>query len=65
MLAACRRWAPSCIALYGTPLIVVDFGTATRFDCVNRRGEFIGGAIAPGINTAAGSCTHHRALDQD
>ena len=41
------------IALYGTPLIVVDFGTATRFDCVNGRGEFIGGAIAPGINTAA------------
>ena len=41
------------VALYGTPLIVVDFGTATRFDCVNRRGEFIGGAIAPGINTAA------------
>ena len=41
------------IALYGTPLIVVDFGTATRFDCVNARGEFIGGAIAPGINTAA------------
>jgi type III pantothenate kinase len=40
------------IALYGTPLIVVDFGTATRFDCVNRRGEFIGGAIAPGLNTA-------------
>ena len=41
------------IALYGIPLIVVDFGTATRFDCVNSRGEFIGGAIAPGINTAA------------
>jgi len=40
------------VALYGTPLIVVDFGTATRFDCVNRRGEFIGGAIAPGLNTA-------------
>ena len=31
------------------PLIVVDFGTATTFDCVNARGEFIGGAIAPGI----------------
>jgi type III pantothenate kinase len=43
----------AAVALYGTPLIVVDFGTATRFDCVNRRGEFIGGAIAPGINTAA------------
>jgi type III pantothenate kinase len=46
----------SCVAaitLYGPPLIVVDFGTATRFDCVNSRGEFIGGAIAPGISTAA------------
>ncbi|HET7874020.1 MAG TPA: type III pantothenate kinase [Methylomirabilota bacterium] len=46
----------SCVAgaaLYGKPLIVVDFGTATRFDCVNARGEFIGGAIAPGLNTAA------------
>jgi type III pantothenate kinase len=35
--------------LYGTPLIVVDFGTATTFTCVNGRGEFIGGAIAPGL----------------
>ncbi len=39
-------------ALYGAPLIVVDLGTATRFDCVNARGEFIGGAIAPGIAVA-------------
>ena len=36
-------------AIYGPPLIVVDFGTATTFNCVNERGEFIGGAIAPGI----------------
>jgi type III pantothenate kinase len=36
-------------ALYGPPLIVVDFGTATTFSCVNARGEFIGGAIAPGL----------------
>ncbi len=43
----------AAVALYGPPLIVVDFGTATRFDCVNSRGEFIGGAIAPGMNTAA------------
>ena len=35
--------------LYGTPAIVVDFGTATKFDCVDRDGAFIGGAIAPGI----------------
>jgi type III pantothenate kinase len=38
--------------LYGAPLIVVNLGTATTFDCVNDRGEFIGGAIAPGIATS-------------
>ncbi len=32
------------------PVIVVDFGTATSFDVVNQNGEFIGGAIAPGLN---------------
>ncbi len=36
-------------ALYGTPLIVIDFGTATTFNCVDGHGAFIGGAIAPGI----------------
>jgi type III pantothenate kinase len=45
--------AVAAIALYGAPLIVVDLGTATTFDCINARGEFIGGAIAPGIGTAA------------
>jgi len=39
-------------AMYGPPLIVVDLGTATTFDCVNAAGAFIGGAIAPGIATA-------------
>src|SRR5262249_28542002 len=33
--------------------IVVDLGTATRFDCVNAAGAFIGGAIAPGVSVAA------------
>src|SRR6266705_3658035 len=41
------------MALYGTPLIVVDFGTATNFDVANARGEFVGGAIAPGLVVAA------------
>jgi type III pantothenate kinase len=36
-------------ALYGGPAVVVDFGTATNFDVVSERGEYIGGAIAPGI----------------
>jgi type III pantothenate kinase len=39
-------------AIYGPPLIVVDLGTATTFDCVSAAGAFIGGAIAPGIATA-------------
>ena len=35
--------------LYEGPVIVVDFGTATSFDAVSAKGEFLGGAIAPGI----------------
>ncbi|MDP9394372.1 MAG: type III pantothenate kinase [Actinomycetota bacterium] len=34
---------------HGGPAVVVDFGTATTFDAVSRRGEYLGGAIAPGI----------------
>lgn len=34
---------------YHTGLIVIDFGTATTFDCVSKDGEFMGGAIAPGL----------------
>lgn len=37
---------------YGKPLIVVDFGTATTFDYVNKKGEYAGGAISPGIELA-------------
>jgi type III pantothenate kinase len=50
----------SCVAaraIYGTPVIVVDLGTATRFDCVNARGAFVGGAIAPGIGIAMDALT--------
>jgi type III pantothenate kinase len=35
--------------MYGGPAIVVDFGTSTNFDVVSARGEFLGGALAPGI----------------
>ncbi|MDK2820591.1 MAG: type pantothenate kinase [Clostridia bacterium] len=35
--------------LYGGPAIVVDFGTATTFDVISKNGEYLGGAIAPGI----------------
>lgn len=36
-------------AKYRLPAIVVDFGTATTFDCISREGEYLGGAISPGI----------------
>jgi len=39
--------------LYGTPAIVIDFGTATTFDVVSREGDYLGGAIAPGIGISA------------
>lgn len=40
-------------ALYGTPAIVVDLGTATTLDCVSKAGAYVGGAIAPGVVTAS------------
>lgn len=50
--AGADRVANACGAfmLYKKPCIVVDFGTATSFDIVNEKGEFIGGIIAPGLN---------------
>lgn len=37
---------------YGGPCIVIDFGTATTYDVVSDKGEFLGGAIAPGVQTS-------------
>lgn len=39
--------------LYGGPAIVIQFGTATTFDCVSPEGDFLGGAIAPGLGISA------------
>ncbi|MGW0602794.1 type III pantothenate kinase [Streptomyces sp. NPDC002644] len=41
--------AVAAAELYGGPAIVVDFGTATTFDAVSEKGQYIGGVIAPGI----------------
>jgi type III pantothenate kinase len=41
------------IAEYGAPLIIVDFGTATTFDYIDPAGDYIGGAIVPGISISA------------
>ena len=40
-------------AAWGAPCIALDFGTATKFDVVDANGDFIGGAIAPGMATSA------------
>lgn len=45
-----------CVAAYeryGGPCIVVDFGTATKFEVISARGEYLGGAIAPGLGLSA------------
>src|ERR1700720_4779369 len=38
---------------YGGPCVIVDFGTATTFDCVSDKGEYMGGVICPGIGISA------------
>lgn len=41
------------IKLYGSPLIIIDFGTATTFCAISENGDWLGGAIAPGIGIAS------------
>lgn len=47
--------------LYQRDTIVVDFGTATTFDCITADGRFLGGVIAPGVRTAADNLTRKTA----
>ena len=47
--------------LYGCPACVVDFGTATTFDAINAEGDYLGGAIAPGIGIASEALFLHTA----
>ncbi|GAB85346.1 type III pantothenate kinase [Gordonia rubripertincta] len=52
----------NCLAAhheYGGPCIVVAFGTATVVDAVSAKGEFLGGAIAPGVNLAVEALSEH------
>jgi type III pantothenate kinase len=45
--------AVAALEKYGAPCIIVDFGTATTFDCVSAKGEYLGGVICPGIGISA------------
>ena len=49
--------AVAAYELYGGPCIFIDFGTATTFGVVSERGEFLGGAICPGIKLASEALT--------
>jgi type III pantothenate kinase len=44
--------AVAAFEMFGGPVIAVDFGTATTFDCVSRKCEYLGGVIFPGIHTS-------------
>ena len=44
--------------IYGGPCIIVDFGSATTFNLISDKGEFLGGAIAPGIKSSSESLTN-------
>ena len=45
--------AAAAFSLYGGPLIIIDFGTATTFCAVTKKGEYLGGAITPGVKISA------------
>ena len=45
--------AVAAVEKYGAPCVVIDFGTATTFNAINSRREYLGGIIAPGLMTAA------------
>ena len=43
----------AAVSIYKTPSIIIDFGTATTYDVINKNNEFIGGAIGSGVETSA------------
>jgi type III pantothenate kinase len=46
---------------YGGPCVAVDFGTATTFDCISVKGEYMGGVICPGVGISAEALFEHTA----
>ena len=53
--------AVAAYELYGGPCITIDFGTATSFGVISAKGEFVGGAICPGLKLAAEALTERAA----
>ena len=52
----------AAIKLYNIPAIVIDFGTATTYDVINSKKEFIGGIISPGVETSVDNLISKAAL---
>src|SRR5579862_5063114 len=53
--------ALGALARFSPPIVVVDFGTATTFDTIDRDGVYIGGAILPGVLLASQALAEHTA----
>lgn len=54
--------AVAAVELYGTPAIVVDYGTAITFDVISKKGEYLGGVIVPGIEISLEALSKRAAL---
>jgi len=52
----------ACVALYGAPAVVVDFGTAVTFDVISKKKAYLGGIIAPGLAAMTGYLNEKTAL---
>lgn len=50
------------LKLYGRPLVIIDFGTAITFDLISKRGEYLGGIIAPGLKLSLDALGQRAAL---
>ncbi|MEA2657041.1 MAG: type pantothenate kinase [Chloroflexota bacterium] len=54
--------ALAAFSKYGGPIIVIDFGTAVTYDAINAQGDYLGGAIAPGVEISLNALVSHTAM---
>lgn len=54
--------ALAAFAKYGGPIVVIDFGTAVTYDAINAEGDYLGGAIAPGVEISLDALVSHTAM---
>jgi type III pantothenate kinase len=54
--------ALAAFSKYGGPIVVIDFGTAVTYDAINAEGDYLGGAIAPGVEISLNALVSHTAM---